>query len=293
VLAADDDVGEPEVLAIDAVHDRLLRTAIEHLDVQAEQQGHIIDVVTLRFPQLLIFVALAKLAVFEQRPVGPHPGHGVDVVRLGLADQRVQDHARVVSLAGQGFCPVHQGVFMGPVERIAGLESHHALPALLGKQRPCFSGGQNELTVFRVLRLRQDFDPAPNQHLAGVVHDHLATWVIGPFCLIDRLDIGGFVPREDVFDLERPDRLAGGVRQPHSLAELESGGEILGHRQRDRNGPRILPPVMVDVDVAENLVVDRFDHWTGQRAQATVTNPVNAGQIGVADRQRPQRGNFL
>ena len=37
VLAADDDVGEAEVLPIDGVHDRLLRPAVEHLDVQAEQ----------------------------------------------------------------------------------------------------------------------------------------------------------------------------------------------------------------------------------------------------------------
>ena len=43
MLAADDDVGEAEVLAVDGVHHRFLRAAVEHLDVQAQQDhavGH-------------------------------------------------------------------------------------------------------------------------------------------------------------------------------------------------------------------------------------------------------------
>ena len=36
VLAPDDDVGEAEVLAVDGVHHRLLRSAVEHLDVEPE-----------------------------------------------------------------------------------------------------------------------------------------------------------------------------------------------------------------------------------------------------------------
>ncbi len=36
MLAADDDVGEAVVLAVDGMHDGLFRATIEHLDVQAQ-----------------------------------------------------------------------------------------------------------------------------------------------------------------------------------------------------------------------------------------------------------------
>ena len=41
MLAADDDVGEAEVLPVDRVHDGFLRPAVEHLDVEAQQDDAI------------------------------------------------------------------------------------------------------------------------------------------------------------------------------------------------------------------------------------------------------------
>ena len=81
-------------------------------------------------PQLLVAVALAERLVVDQRPVGLHAGGGVDVVALGLADERVEHGPGEVALAGQPFQADDQGVFVGTVQGVAGLERDDALEAL-------------------------------------------------------------------------------------------------------------------------------------------------------------------
>ena len=60
VLAADDDVGEAEVLPVNGVHDRLLRAAVEHLDVQPEQDDPVGHRLAPRAPQARVAVAVAQ-----------------------------------------------------------------------------------------------------------------------------------------------------------------------------------------------------------------------------------------
>ena len=182
VLAADDDVGEAEVLAVDGVHHRFLGAAVEHLDVQAQQDHAVGHRLAARAPELGIAVAFAQRAVVDQRLVGVHADVGVDVVALGLADQRVQAGPGVVPCAQQRLQAVDQGVLVGPVQRVAGLEGDHALPALVGQQLADLARREHVLAELGVLRLRQHLDLAAEQvRLVGVAHQHhVGAGVVGP-----------------------------------------------------------------------------------------------------------------
>jgi hypothetical protein len=71
--------------------------------------------------------------VLDEGLVGVHAHVGVDVVALGLADQRVQAGPGIVAGPQQRLQTVDQGVFVGAVQRVSGLEGHDPLPALLGQ----------------------------------------------------------------------------------------------------------------------------------------------------------------
>jgi len=66
VLAADDDVGEAEVLPVNGVHDRLLRPGVEHL-MSSPADQLVGQVVAGLLPQLFVLVALAE-GLFSMRP---------------------------------------------------------------------------------------------------------------------------------------------------------------------------------------------------------------------------------
>jgi hypothetical protein len=61
----------------------------------------------------------------------------------------------VVALAEQRLEAVHQGVLVGAVQRVAGLEGDHALPALLSEQLAHLAGREDVLAELGMLRLRQ------------------------------------------------------------------------------------------------------------------------------------------
>ncbi len=135
VLAADDDVGEAVVLAVDAVHHGFLRAAVQHLDVEADQLEDLGEVVAALLPQRLVLVALAEELLIAQRAVAAHADAGRDVVALQLADQRVEHHAGEVALAGELLDAGDQRVLVGAVQWVAGLEGKGALPTAIGDQR--------------------------------------------------------------------------------------------------------------------------------------------------------------
>ena len=93
---------------------------------------------------------------------------------------------------------VDQGVFVGPVQRIAGLEGHDPLPALFGQQLADLARREHVLAESRVFRLRQDLDRAAQQmRLVGVaLQHHVAAGMIGPLGQIDALEILRLVPRD-------------------------------------------------------------------------------------------------
>src|SRR5439155_52527 len=134
VLAPDDQVGEAEVLAVDGVHHRFFRAAVEHLDIEAEEEDAVGHRLAARPPERGVAVALAESARRDERLVGPHAHVGVHVVALGLADEGVETRAGVVPGAEQRLEPVDERVLVRAMERVARLEGDHALPALGGEQ---------------------------------------------------------------------------------------------------------------------------------------------------------------
>ncbi len=80
-----------------------------------------------------------RALLLDQRLVGAHTRHRVHVVALGLADQRIEDRSGEMAGPRQPLQAGHQGVFVSPMQRVARLERHHALPAL-GLEQPPASG---------------------------------------------------------------------------------------------------------------------------------------------------------
>src|SRR5579864_1399582 len=130
MLAADDDIGEAEVLPVDGVHNRLLRPGVKHLDVEAEEDKLVGQVVAGLFPKLLIFITLTDGFVVDERAIGSHASEGIYIIALRLADERVEDRASKVPGPGEPLQANHKCVLVGAVESIASLKRHHALPAL-------------------------------------------------------------------------------------------------------------------------------------------------------------------
>ena len=120
--------------------------------------------------------------------------------------------------------PLHtryQGIFMGAMERIAGLERDDALPAALGKQGPRLTRREHELAIFGMLGLRQHAHFAPQEHIAGIVHGHVPARMIGALGAVDALDVLGLVPGEDILDRERADDFIFAIGQRDGLAGLQ------------------------------------------------------------------------
>ena len=182
---------------------------------------------------------------------------------------------------------------MGAVQRVARLERHHPLPALLAKEGAGLLGAQNILAVLGVFGLRQDLDFTADQHFAWIGHGHAPAGMIQPAGLVDRFDVGLLIPGEDVIDPHDADRFARRVDQLDAFARLQRAGHFLGRGQRNGNRPGVLLPVHHDVHIAQHAIVDLFDHRARERAEAAVAESIDTGKVGVADRKGRQPGDFL
>ena len=130
VLAADDEVGEAQVLAVDGVHDGLGRAAVVHAHVQADQLQVVVQVLALHRAQSSASLSPSpEQAVDDQGLVGLHAGRGRDVVALELADEGVEHDAGLLAVLAQDHLgAVDQRVLVGAVQRVAGLEGDGLLP---------------------------------------------------------------------------------------------------------------------------------------------------------------------
>ena len=285
MLAADHDVGEAKILPIDAVHHRFLRAAVEHLDVQAEQNHAVGHGLLPRSPQRRVAIPFAQPALVDQGFVGVHPDVGLHVVALGLADERIQSRAGVVPLAEQRFQPVDEGVLVGTVQRVARLKRDDPVPALGREELADFARREDVLAELGMLGLRQDLNLAADEvRLVGVpLQHHVGAGMIGPLGEIDALNILRLVPLEDVADVEGGDDRAGRVRQSDPLARLQLRGEFLRDRQSQRNRPGILLAVVFDGGRVEDPVVRGGIHRAGEWAEAAVAKAVHGREIGVGD----------
>ena len=175
-------------------------------------------------------------AVLDQRLVGVHAHVGVDVVALGLADQRIQARPGVVAGPQQRLQAVDQGVFVGAVQRVAGLEGDDPLPALLGQQLADLARREHVFAEARVLRLRQDLDRAAQQmRLVGVGLQAPCRRRDGRSDRSDRRALRYFFLSHgiDVGDVQHGDDLAGRVDQRRPVGPAEAAWPA----PRSRAGP--------------------------------------------------------
>ena len=224
-------------------------------------------------------------AVLNQHFIRVHANVGVDVVPLRFADQRIQTRPRIVACPKQRFQAVDQGILVGAVQRVAGLEGDHSLPALLGQQTADVARRQNVLAESRVPRLRQHLDRAAQQmRLVGVGRkNHVAAGMIGSVGQIDAAEILLLVPTINIGDVQHGDDLAGRIDQRHLLAGSKLLGQRFGNGQGQRDRPGVELAVVFDHRLVEHAVVGGRIHWPHQRAQAAVAQAIDRRQIGVGN----------
>jgi hypothetical protein len=112
VVAPDDQVTGPVVLADDGVPERLAGSPHAHREWQQREHGG------------------SRRVTWHDRLVAPHPGGGVDVSWPGHADHRV-DEELGMRLAGRA----HGQFQMRPVQRVSCLERDNAAPSLACERR--------------------------------------------------------------------------------------------------------------------------------------------------------------
>ena len=294
VPAAHDEIREAEVLAVDRVHHRLLGPAVEHLDVEAEEDHPIGHRLAARSPERRIAVAVAERAGLEQRLVGAHAHLGPDVVFLGLADERHERRPGVVAGAEERLEGIDQRVLVRAVERVARLEGDGAIPALGAQQRPHLARGAEIAAEGGVRRLWQRADrPAEQVGLVGVgLEHHVGAGVVHAVGLVDAAEVLALVPRVDVREVERRHDLARAVRKCHPFARPEPLGERARDRERDRDRPRPAPAPVLDHGLVEDAVVGGGVHRPLERTQGAVGEAVDAREVGVGHRDPRQRGRL-
>jgi hypothetical protein len=136
VVAADDEMRAAIVLAADCVPNGLARPRVAH---RRRKRGH--DDTILR------------VIAADEHAVGLDAGLRGDVVRLRLADERVDEQA-VHGLEG-----ALRQVLVGPVDRVAGLKADHAAPSALGEERPGVGGVAVQLREGRLQPLERRHRP--------------------------------------------------------------------------------------------------------------------------------------
>lgn len=219
---------------------------------------------------------------------------GVDVIAFGFTDKRVQNGAGVFAFANQHFQSVNQGVLVSTVQRVTSLESDHSIPAFFFDQLAGFAGGQNVLTESFAFRLGQGTQGAAQQMgFVGIAfQNHVGARVIGPFGAVHRFQIVHFVPLENIADVESGNNFTVRVGQSHFLSGRQLAGQFGSDREGNWNGPGVFFAVVLDHSFVENTIVGGAVHWTGQRAERSVSNTIDAGKVGSRHWNFRQRSGF-
>src|SRR6185437_6529892 len=149
------------------------------------------NIATCLLPQRLVLVALTERLALDECPIGTHARHGIDIVALGFADQRIEYRAGEMALTHQALQAGNQRIFVSAVQGVARLESDDAFPALFGEQRSRLARRQDELAVFGVLRLRQDAHRAAQQMRPRIALGHPAAGMIETLGAVNTANIVG------------------------------------------------------------------------------------------------------
>jgi hypothetical protein len=157
----------------------------------------------------------------------------VDVARLG------QPHHRVDEEVGLDLLGRPQGdLLVGPVHRVAGLEGDHLRPPQLVELRPdlgrCLAQGP-EVVVQGQLGALQ---PAGQVHRVGAVQQVPDAGVLRVGGAEHSLGLGVPVGPVELGHVDGGEDHALGVAQHDRRPGGDTGGELLGHVQRDGHGPQ-------------------------------------------------------
>ena len=167
---------------------------------------------------------------------------------------------------------------MGPVDRVAGLESDHRAPPALGERRPGLGRGQPVVLERGVLRQLDDPDLAGHHVVARSV-ERLHPGVLDVGGAEHRLRLLLPVPAIDLLHVGHRDGPALGDegdprRAPDPL------GLLFVHRQGDRDGPH--QPVR-QVHVLEHRVVVLLPHEPGQRREGPHRQHLQVGKLAASN----------
>jgi hypothetical protein len=251
VVAADDEVRAAVVLAADRVPDRLARPRVAHRRRERGEDD-----------------AVGRVVAVEQDVVAVDPGLCGHVVRLRVADERV-DEQPVDRLERD-----LRQVLVRAVDRVPGLEADHAAPAALGERRAGLGGVEREL---RELGL----GPLEHRHLAGEVPvvlreqaGHARVRVVGR--AEAALGLALLVVLVDLLDVEHGEQAPRLVGQGDAIA-----GRWGRHREADGQRPR---QAARKAHLVDDALVVLAAHEALERRERTGGEHVEVGSLARGDR---------
>src|SRR5262249_45487539 len=134
---------------------------------------------------------------------------------------------------------------------------------------------------------------AQEMRFVGIaLEDHVGAGMIGAVGQINRFDVAGLIPLENIGNVERGDDVAGGIGERDFLALLEGGGQLFGDRQRERNGPGVEFAIVLDDRFVQHAVEGGGIHGPGGRAERAIAPAVNRRKVGIGNRDLRELGSF-
>mmetsp|Transcript_39086 Transcript_39086/g.95588 ORF Transcript_39086/g.95588 Transcript_39086/m.95588 type:complete len:424 (+) Transcript_39086:755-2026(+) len=284
VLAANDKVRQAQVLPVNGVHHRLGRPAIVHAHVQPSQVRLRRQVLPLGRPQLAVLIALAQVLFVNQLDVRLHASFRRHVVALELADQRVEEYPRLFPrLAENGLRAVHQCVLVRAVQRVARLERHRLLVALLREQSAHGGGRVDAVDKRACVGKGEEFNGPADECGAVVGGPEACARVVFAIGEVDGGEEGLLVPGVDGGDVDCAKDSAGGVDEGAFGAVGGGFGLVGSDGEDDGDGPGPVFAVARDALGGEDGIVVGLGHGAGERGESSVGDAVEGGEIDLGD----------
>ena len=234
------------------VHHRLLRAAVEHLDVEAERGSRGRAPTPCAGPR-----APGRCRPRRARACRSSASYVFMRVSastsspFGLADERVQHGAGVEALADRASRARRRARTRARGGAGCGSGTRRRAPSPSGEKSARTSRGEStnfpKRGCFGCGRTR--IVPPIEVRLVGVVLEHhVGARMVGALGAVDALQVARLVPREDVADRRASRRPCRRAFTSATVCPLPSLLAELGrHRERERNRPRVLLAAVLDV----------------------------------------------
>ena len=213
MIAPNDEMRDAVILADQRVQNRLARAGVTHRQRHHRQHR-------------AVFVVI----VIDQHLVTFHPCLGRDVVRFGLAHQRMnqQTIGHLQRALGQ--------IFMRAMDRIARLKRRHRLPTLLLKRFARPRRRQAIISKFRLVRRRDHIDRPAQASISLLLDNRHARMRL----ILGAINIGNLqrlVVRKFLLDRHQPQQPSFFILQGHLLPDIDLRRHIIRRAKRHRNRP--------------------------------------------------------